>query len=88
MKRILLPVVAAFALIGTPMLAATTTTNPCTSDIAAFDAAVKTTKAAKADVTKATKLRNKAVKLCKKSSSVKKGEADLSAAMSLIGAKG
>lgn len=85
MKRIILPVVAVLSLVGGPLFAATT--NPCSTNIAAFDTAVKTTKAAKADVTAATKLRNKAAKLCKKSSGVKKGEADLSSAMALIGAK-
>lgn len=87
MKRIILPVVAALSLMGGPLLAATKTTNACSADMAKFDTAVVTTKASKADVAKADTLRAKAGKLCAKKSSVKKGEADLTAALALIGVK-
>lgn len=90
MNRFIVPMVAALSLsmIGAPTFAATTSQSACSTEITNFDAAVKTTKAAKADITKAKKLRNKAAKLCKQASGEKKGEADILSALKLIGAQG
>lgn len=100
MKRYILPVVAVLSLVGGPMLAASTVAkaavktaastaaNPCSTNIALFDVAAKTTQATKADVAKAMKLRNRGAKLCAKKTGLKKGEADIASAVALVRAKG
>lgn len=77
-------VVAAFALAGPmPSLAKT----DCRHDISQFDAAVKTTKASKAEVAKATKLRDEAQKDCLAKGGSAAGDADMQQALKLVGAR-
>jgi hypothetical protein len=84
MKRIILLVLAAMALAGTsPSFAKT----DCKKDVADFDLAVKTTKATKADVAAATKLRDEANKDCTEKGGSAKGDADMQQALKLIGAQ-
>lgn len=59
----------------------------CKKDVAEFDAAVKTTKASKANVDKAMKLRNEAAKDCTEKGGSVNGGKDMDAAMKLIGIK-
>lgn len=59
----------------------------CKKDIAEFDAAAKTTKVAKADLVKATKLRNEANKDCTAKGGSAMGDADMQQALKLIGAR-
>jgi hypothetical protein len=59
----------------------------CKADISEFDTAVKTTKAGKADVTKATKLRDEAQKDCLGKGGTAMGDADMQQALKLVGAR-
>jgi hypothetical protein len=59
----------------------------CRKDISEFDAAVKTTKATKADVVKATKLRDEANKDCMATGGSPTGDANMQQALKLIGAR-
>jgi len=79
-----LAVITGLALIGpTPSLAK----KDCKSDISEFDTAVKTTKVSKADVLKATKLRDEAQKDCLSKGGTAMGDADMQQALKLIGAR-
>lgn len=77
-------VVAAFALAG-PI--ASLAKTDCRNDIGEFDAAVKTTKAGKANVAKATKLRDEAQKDCLAKGGSALGDADMQQALKLVGAR-
>ncbi len=59
----------------------------CKKDIAEFDAAAKTATAPKADLVKATKLRNEAHKDCIAKGGSAMGDADMQQALKLIGAR-
>jgi hypothetical protein len=61
--------------------------SDCKKDIAEFDAAAKTTTAPKADLAKATKLRNEANKDCLAKGGSAMGDADMQQALKLIGAR-
>ncbi|RDJ02321.1 hypothetical protein [Rhizobium grahamii] len=59
----------------------------CKKDIAEFDAAAKTTKINKAELAKATKLRDEANKDCVAKGGSASGDADMQQALKLIGAR-
>ncbi|PWI49894.1 hypothetical protein B5K03_33700 [Rhizobium phaseoli] len=85
MRRILSSVVIAIIVVAgsAPSYAKT----DCKKDIAEFDAAAKTTKVNKAELAKATKLRDEANKDCLAKGGSAMGDADMQQALKLIGAR-
>lgn len=85
MNRIVYPLAAAIALaVAAPVMAAG---FDCKKDIVEFDAAVKTTTASQANVERAMRLRKLGAKDCAEKGRKIHGDANLDAALALIGAR-